>query len=72
MFLWNPLDVGYLAGYAADALVKGTITGKEGDKFKAGKLGDKEIIKDGDGTQVMLGDPFKFDGKNIAEWKAVY
>jgi rhamnose transport system substrate-binding protein len=72
MYLWNPLDVGYLAGYAADALVKGTITGKVGDKFTAGKLGEKEIIADGDGTQIMLGDPFKFEASNIAEWKAVY
>ena len=72
MYLWNPLDVGYLAGYAADALVKGTITGKAGDKFKAGKLGNKVVIADGDGTQVMLGDPFKFDAKNIADWKKVY
>ncbi|MGO0063400.1 rhamnose ABC transporter substrate-binding protein [Brevibacillus fluminis] len=72
MYLWNPVDVGYLAGYAADALVKGTITGKTGDKFKAGKLGDKEVIADGDGTQVMLGDPFKFDQSNIGEWKKVY
>lgn len=72
MYLWNPLDVGYLAGYAADALVKGTITGKVGDKFSAGKLGQKEVIKDGDGTQIMLGDPFKFDKSNIAEWKKVY
>lgn len=72
MYLWNPLDVGYLAGYAADALVKGTISGKVGDKFKAGKLGDKEVIKDKDGTQVMLGDSFKFDAKNIAEWKKAY
>ena len=38
--LWNPEDLGYLAAYAADALVKGDITGKEGDKFKAGKLGE--------------------------------
>ena len=72
MYLWNPLDVGYLAGYAADALVKGSITGKVGDKFKAGKLGEKAVIADGDGTQVMLGDPFKFDAKNIGEWKTVY
>lgn len=72
MYLWNPLDVGYLSGYAADGLVKGTITGKVGDKFKAGKLGDKEVVKDGDGTQIMLGDPFKFDAKNIADWKKVY
>lgn len=72
MYLWNPIDVGYLTGYAADALVKGTITGKVGDKFKAGRLGDKEIVKDGDGSQIMLGDPFKFDSKNIGEWKKVY
>lgn len=44
MYLWNPVDVGYLAGYAADALVKGTITSKVGDKFKAGRLGDKEVV----------------------------
>ncbi len=72
MYLWNPVDVGYLAGYAADALVSGKITGKVGDKFTAGRLGEKEIIADGEGTQIMLGDPFKFDGANIAEWKKVY
>ena len=72
MNLWNPIDVGYLTGYAADALVKGTITGKVGDKFTAGRLGEKEIVADGDGTQIMLGDPFKFDASNIGEWKSVY
>jgi len=72
MYLWNPLDVGYLAGYAADALVKKTITGKVGDKITAGKLGEKVVIADGDGTQIMLGDPFNFDASNIADWKKVY
>lgn len=72
MYLWNPVDVGYLAGYAAAALVDGSITGEVGDTFNAGDLGDKEIIADGDGTQIMLGDPFKFDSENIAEWKTVY
>lgn len=72
MYLWNPVDVGYLAGFAADALVSGKITGKVGDKFTAGRLGEKEIIADGEGTQIMLGDPYKFDAANIAEWKTVY
>lgn len=72
MYLWNPLDVGYLAGYAADSLVSGTITGKVGDKFTAGDLGEKEVVEDGEGTQIMLGDPFKFDPSNIAEWKEIY
>jgi rhamnose transport system substrate-binding protein len=73
MYLWNPLDVGYLSGYAAAALVKGEITGAAGDTFDAGKLGTKEVIADPTGgTQIMLGDPFKFDPDNIAEWKDVY
>ena len=37
--LWNPEDLGYLAGYAVSALADGTITGKVGQTFKAGKLG---------------------------------
>ncbi|GIO16550.1 rhamnose ABC transporter substrate-binding protein [Cohnella xylanilytica] len=72
MYLWNPIDVGYLAGYAAEALVGGELAGKTGEKFSAGTLGEKEVVADGDGTQIMLGDPFKFDSSNIAEWKAVY
>lgn len=72
MYLWNPLDVGYLGGYTAKALVDGTITGAEGETFTAGDLGDKEVIAVGDGTEIMLGDPFRFDADNIAEWKTVY
>ncbi len=72
MYLWNPIDVGYLSGYAAVALADETITGKIGDTFDAGRLGSKEVIADGDGTQIMLGAPFKFDADNIDEWKTVY
>lgn len=72
MYLWNPIDVGYLGAYAAKALVDGTITGAAGDTFEAGSLGTKEIIAVGDGTEIMLGDPFEFNADNIAEWKSVY
>ena len=73
MYLWNPIDVGYLTGYTAVALVNGDITGAVGDTFTAGRLGDYEIIADGEvGTQIMLGAPFKFDPENIEEWKTVY
>ena len=70
--LWNPSDVGYLAGFTAEALVKGTITGKAGDKFTAGTLGEKAIITVGAGTEIMLGDPFEFNASNIDQWKKVY
>ena len=60
--LWNPEDLGYLAAYAAKALVDGDILGDEGDTFKAGKLGEFTVGKDG---EVLLGDPFTFDASNI-------
>jgi rhamnose transport system substrate-binding protein len=73
MFLWNPIDVGYLGAYTGTALVKGTITGKAGDKFEAGRLGNYTVVKAADGgTEILLGPPFKFDKANIAEWKTVY
>ena len=73
MFLWNPIDVGYLGAYVATGLVTGKITGKVGEKFKAGRLGERTITPAPDGgTEVLLGPPYKFDDKNIADWKTVY
>ncbi|MDR2182304.1 MAG: rhamnose ABC transporter substrate-binding protein [Treponema sp.] len=73
MFLWNPIDVGYLGAYVATALVQGKITGAEGDTFSAGRLGEYTIVKAPDGgTEVLLGPPFKFDAANINDWKDVY
>ncbi len=73
MYLWNPVDIGYLAGYTMDSLVKGDVDGTTGQTFTAGDLGEKSVTDAADGgTQVMLGDPFKFDPDNIAEWKEVY
>lgn len=73
MYLWNPIDIGYLAVYTGQGLVNGSITGVTGDKVTAGRLGEKVITDAADGgTEVMLGDPFKFDTNNIGEWKEVY
>ncbi len=73
MFLWNPIDVGYLTAYAATALMNGDITGAAGDTFSAGRLGNFEVVPAGDGgTEILLGAPFKFEPSNIDEWKDVY
>ncbi|AQZ64345.1 Predicted L-rhamnose ABC transporter, substrate-binding component [[Actinomadura] parvosata subsp. kistnae] len=63
--LWNPSDLGYLAAYTGGALASGLITGKEGDKFTAGKLGEYTVGKDG---TVLLGDPFVFTKDNIDDF----
>ena len=73
MYLWNPIDIGYLAAYAGKSLADEKITGEEGEKFTANRLGEKVVTVAADGgTEIMLGDPFKFDSENIAEWKNVY
>lgn len=63
--LWNPADLGYLAAYAAKALIEGEITGAAGDEFDAGRLGSYEVGPDG---TVLLGDPFVFDADNIGDF----
>ena len=50
--LWNPGDLGYLAAYAAKALADGNITGKEGDKFTAGSLGEYTVGADASCSSV--------------------
>jgi rhamnose transport system substrate-binding protein len=67
--LWNPEDLGYLAGYAVSAIADGKITGKVGQKFTAGKLGKYTIIKGADKKpQVILGPPFVFNKKNVGKF----
>ncbi|MFY0406445.1 rhamnose ABC transporter substrate-binding protein [Solicola sp. PLA-1-18] len=63
--LWNPEELGYLAAFTAQALVDGTITGKEGDKFTAGDLGEYTVGADG---EVVLGDPTVFNADNIDDF----
>jgi rhamnose transport system substrate-binding protein len=63
--LWVPKDVGYLAGQAAAALVAGRITGKEGEKFTAGRLGDYTIGANG---EIVLGPLTTFNAKNVDDF----
>lgn len=63
--LWNPEDLGYLAGWTAHALATGEIEGNEGDTFEAGELGEYTVGEDG---EIVLDDPFVFDADNIDEF----
>ncbi len=77
MFLWNPIDLGKLAGYASLALVDEQITGAVGDTFDAGDMENSPYtlteVADSDGaSEIILGPPYQFNPDNIAEWKDVY
>jgi rhamnose transport system substrate-binding protein len=63
--LWSPEDLGYLTAFASKALIEGDIEGKEGDTFKAGKLGDYTVGADG---VVVLGEPLEFNKDNIDDF----
>ena len=63
--LWNPMELGYLAGYAAAALASGKISGKEGEKFEAGKLGEYTVGAKG---EIILGPPTTFNADNIDDF----
>jgi rhamnose transport system substrate-binding protein len=65
--LWNPSDLGYLAGYAAASLASGSASLQANSSFKAGTLGDYKVLAgSGDvGPSVVLGPPTVFDKANV-------
>jgi len=63
--LWNPEELGYLAGHAGAALSAGRITGAEGETFEAGDLGEFTVEADG---EIVLGPPTVFDADNIDDF----
>jgi rhamnose transport system substrate-binding protein len=63
---WNVKDLGYLTYYAAQAVASGQITGKEGETFKAGRLGEYTV---GPGGEVVLGPAKIVTPANVEEFK---
>jgi len=67
--LWNPANLGYLAGYAAANLASGTKLAA-GTTFTAGKLGKYKILPPAGGTglSVVLGPPTVFNKSNVTKF----
>jgi len=68
--LWNPSNLGYLAGYAAAQAASGTDITTAGGTFTAGKLGSYTVLPaaSGTGPSVVLGPPTVFDASNVAQF----
>jgi rhamnose transport system substrate-binding protein len=62
--LWNPANLGYLAGYAAVNFASKKIT-SSGGSFTAGKLGKFTVGAD---STILLGPPFVFNKANISQF----
>ena len=63
---WNVTDLGYLTYFAAQAVAQCKITGKEGEKFTAGRLGEYTI---GAAGEVVLGPAKIVTPANVNEFK---
>ena len=73
MYLWNPIDVGYVAACAADALVCGEISGAVGEVLSAGDRGILKITPAADGgSEIVVGNPYMFDSSNVAVWEEIF
>ena len=66
--LWSVPDLGYLSYVVADKLVKGEITGAEGETFTVPGLNDDQPYTIGADSVVTLGPAFRFDTENIDEF----
>jgi rhamnose transport system substrate-binding protein len=60
--LWNPANLGYLAGYTAVEYASKAITNASGQSFTAGKLGKFTV---GAGHTILLGPPTVFNSANV-------
>ena len=66
--LWSFVDLGYLTYYTAYLLATDAIQAKEGQQFKAGRLGNYTITKDptrDHGLRVLMGPFALYDKKNV-------
>ncbi|HSR98916.1 MAG TPA: hypothetical protein VLM79_17785, partial [Kofleriaceae bacterium] len=60
--IWNPIDLGYTAVYAAHSLLAGKASGKPGTEVPIGRMGSLKIDPNG---EAAMAEPFVFDKGNI-------
>jgi rhamnose transport system substrate-binding protein len=60
--IWNPIDLGYSAIYAAEAFVKGSAKGAPGEKISLGRVGSATLDKD---NEAAMAEPFNYDATNV-------
>jgi len=66
--LWSVPDLGYLSYVVADKLVKGEITGAEGETFTVPSLNGGQPYTIGKDSVVILGPAFRFDATNVDQF----
>jgi rhamnose transport system substrate-binding protein len=67
--IWNPIDLGYAATYAAAEFVKGKAEAKPGAGVSVGRLG--KVTLDA-GREAALGPPFTYNAENVEKFAKLF
>ena len=67
--IWNPIDLGYTAVYAAQQVVTGKASGKPGTSVGVGRMGTLQIGPSGDAAMAQ---PTVFDKSNVDQFAKLF
>jgi len=67
--IWNPIDLGYAATYAAYQFVKGHAQGKAGETITVGRMGSIQLDATG---EAALAPPFTYDASNVDKFAKIF
>jgi rhamnose transport system substrate-binding protein len=67
--IWNPIDLGYAATYAADQFVTGKAKADPGAKVSVGRLGTVTLDANG---EAALGPPFTYNSENVDKFAKLF
>jgi rhamnose transport system substrate-binding protein len=67
--IWNPIDLGYTAVYAADQLMNKKATGKPGTEVAIGRMGKMKIDANG---EAAMSNPFVYDKSNVDKFAKIF
>ena len=67
--IWNPIDLGYAATFAAYQFVKGKNQGRDGETVAVGRMGSIKLDAAG---EAALAPPFTYDAGNVDKFAKIF
>jgi rhamnose transport system substrate-binding protein len=67
--IWNPIDLGYSAVYAAHQFIKGSVKGVAGETVSLGRVGKVQL--DGQ-KEAAMSEPFTYDASNVERFAKIF
>lgn len=67
--IWNPIDLGYSAVYAAVQFVQGKAKSGKGEKISIGRMGTITLDEN---NEAAMAEPFTFDKSNVDKFAKIF